>query len=255
MAFLELHINSRVLGMDTTVNVLLPGPEHLDGRPLPTLYLLHGLSDDHSAWMRYSRIERHAMPYRLAVVMPAVNRSFYMDMAHGAKYFTYVSQELPGDLEKLLPLSQKGSERFVAGLSMGGYGAMRLGLSMPERYAAVGALSAPLMMQESFEEPLDDPLFANDLRCIYGTEKALRGGDGNLCNLADRLLQSGNAIPRIYAACGTEDFLYSANEAFMDEYGDALGIEYHTEPGTHEWGFWDRHIQRVLAFLPLEKLG
>lgn len=98
----------------------------------PTLYLLHGLSDDDSIWLRRTSIERYVAQMGIAVVMPQVHRSFYTDMAAGGQYWTFISEELPALARSFFPLSAKREDNFVAGLSMGGYGALKLGLRKPE---------------------------------------------------------------------------------------------------------------------------
>jgi pimeloyl-ACP methyl ester carboxylesterase len=127
MILSDFHFYSPTLGVHTAAYVLLPEYEPmraLKGEPLPTLYLLHGLSDDHTGWMRQTAIARYASRYAVAVVMPAVNRSFYTDMAHGPRYWSFVSEELPDVMETYFPLSKTREGRFAAGLSMGGYGAL-----------------------------------------------------------------------------------------------------------------------------------
>lgn len=252
--FLRLHRYSPALGVQTSVNVLLPEADRIRAlnRPIPTLYLLHGLSDDETGWMRYSSIERHCWPYDLAVVMPAVNRSFYTDMVHGAAYFTYVSQELPQAMEALFPLSKEREGRFVAGLSMGGYGAFRLGLGLPHRYAAAASLSGALEMQEAYHFA-QSPFTLQELRNTFGEERAFLAGDSNLWNLAERLAEDPEKAPKLYMVCGTEDELLPANEHFFRDFGESLSIAYHKAPGAHTWDFWDEHIQKVLRWLPLEK--
>ena len=235
MVFSDFHFYSEVLGIQTAAYILLPQPQVAaqSGSPIPVLYLLHGLSDDHTMWLRQTRVEQYAQRYRLAVVMPAANRSFYMDMAHGAKYETFVSRELPSVIERYFPVCRKRSGRFIAGLSMGGYGALRL--EGYETFASRG----PFMLRE-----LDD---------VYGSEHDLLRGPGSLFGLADRFLKEPDRAPRMYMACGTEDHLFEANEHFFARFGKELPIEYHTEPGDHNWAFWDRYLERVLAWLPLEK--
>lgn len=257
MIWNNFHFFSKVLDIQTEAYVLLPeypDIQQLHGEPLPTLYLLHGLSDDYTGWMRWTRIEAYARKYALAVVMPAVNRSFYTDMAHGAKYWTFISEELPAIMETYFPLSTKREGRFAAGLSMGGYGAMKLGLARPERYAAVAALSAPLMMQEIFGKPFNlHEEWDREMDAVFGDEASFRARNGDLTLLADRL--DPKDAPRIYAACGTADFLYQANETFMAKYAKKLNIHYETKPeASHTWDFWDEQIQKVLEWLPLQKL-
>ena len=256
MIWSDFHFFSEALQIQTAVYVLLPEAAHTEYenlRPIPALYLFHGLSDDHTMWLRNTRIAQYARRYRLAVVMPAVNRSFYSDMAHGAKYWTYVSEELPRVMETFFPLSRAREGRFAAGLSMGGYGAMKLGLLKPDRYAAIAALSAPLRLEETVEHHTEDPEFWRELMDIFGDPQALVNGVGNL-SLAAEALKPEDA-PKMFVACGTEDFLFEANEAFTAQFKEKFHIDYRTQKGaTHNWDFWDPAIRDALAWLPLEKL-
>jgi putative tributyrin esterase len=255
MVWSDFHFYSPTLQMQTQAYVLLPEYDtlhKLGGGPLPTLYLLHGLSDDHTGWMRDTRIEKYANKYALAVVMPAANRSFYTDMAQGAKYWTYISEELPRVMESYFPLSTTREGRFAAGLSMGGYGAMKLGLLRPENYAAIAAFSAPLMLQEVYQFPAAG-IDRQELDNLFGGEAALRTGENNLCLAAARL--SPAAAPRMYVSCGTKDFLFEANQAFAALFAVKFGIRYETVEGAaHTSAFWDREIEKALAWMPLQKV-
>ena len=255
MVFSDFHFYSEVLGIQTAVYVLMPDEKVLrqSKEPVPVLYL-HGLSDDHTMWMRQTMVEQFAKDYRICIVMPAVNRSFYMDMERGAKYDTFIAEELPRIIESYFPVGKKREHRFAAGLSMGGYGAMKLGLYRPNRYAAVASLSGALAMENVFERKsgLSDS-YLGEMYNIYGDEKKIKTGKGNLSRMADKLAKTPEKAPKMYVACGTEDFLIKANEDFYAKYGKVFAIEYHTEPGVHSWHFWNRHIEKVLAWLPIEK--
>ena len=256
MVFSDFHFYSETLGIQTAVYVLMPEMDVMadQKKPLPVLYLLHGLSDDHTMWLRQTCVEQFARNYRLCIVMPAVNRSFYMDMEHGAKYDTFVAEELPRVIERFFPVSKKREDRFVAGLSMGGYGAMKLGLSRPNRYAAVASFSGALGMDRVFQRRNElSAGYMREMENIYGTEEALLKGTGNLYKLGEKLAKTPEKCPRIYISCGTEDYLFAANNRFVETFGDRLPIEYHTEPGSHTWDFWNRHICRVLEWLNVEK--
>ena len=146
MALISCELFSESLMRATTITVILPQAteeqiglidQPLEGPP-PVLYLLHGLSDDHTAWQRYTSIERYAVARGLAVVMPAVDRSFYANEAHGHRYWDWVSEELPRLVGQFFRVSQTREDTFVAGLSMGGYGALKHAFTHPDRYAAVG---------------------------------------------------------------------------------------------------------------------
>ena len=247
MALLQVDFFSHVLGRCAGMNVILP--QGSTG-PLPTLYLLHGLSDNHTIWTRRTSVERYAAAYRRAIVMPDGGRGFYTDMAEGDRYFTFISQELPKVCESFFPLSKKREDRFAAGLSMGGYGAMKLGLSCPGRYSAVASLSGALQMDPQYhtEQPGE---FMRELVRIFGSPEKFAGSENDLFALARKLAKHPEKAPRMYVACGTEDFLLQGNRMFKQEFQKAFDLTYEESPGTHEWGFWDDHIQKVLAFLPL----
>jgi S-formylglutathione hydrolase FrmB len=200
--------------------------------------------------MRRTSIERYAANRGLAVVMPRVDRSYYADMVHGLDYWTFIRDEVPARAEAFFPLRRERSHRFVAGLSMGGYGALKLAFDQPDRFAAAASLSgavdppglSPLIGDERYRE-------FNDM---FGSEKEFRGSVNDLYAQADALAQSGRAVPRLYQCCGTEDFLIEHNRAFRDHLKSCgLDVLYEEEPGFHEWAYWDAKIQRVLKWLPL----
>lgn len=246
MAFLTLSFHAATLGQHTSVNVILPDGVQA-GERVPTLYLLHGLSDDHTMWLRRTSVERYAAPYKLAIVMPAAHRSFYTNTQSGERFFDYITEELPTRMQSFFPISTQRSETFIAGLSMGGYGAFKAALNRPDLYAAAASYSGALGTQDSahrFSEPL--------VREIFGSSEAALQRPHNLFLVATDLAQNATPCPRLYQACGTEDFLYQENIAFRD-HALALGLPltYVEGPGTHEWGFWDAHIRATLAWLPL----
>lgn len=256
MAFMDCHFFSDSLGVSASMYVIVPqvarnqiGMETADrGGKHPTLYLLHGLSDDHTIWMRRTSIERYAAALGLAVVMPAVNRSFYTDMPNGHKYWEFVSEELPALARSFFPLSDRREDNFVAGLSMGGYGAMKLGLTHPDRFAAAASLSGVMDVKWAIE---GHP--GNEFRWLLGNPDDLAGSPADLFHLASQLATGSKPQPKLYQCCGTEDFLYDSNVRFRDHVkGAGLELTYEEEPGTHNWGYWDAKIQNVLNWLPLE---
>jgi putative tributyrin esterase len=260
MAFIDCHFFSETLGVSASMHVILPQPTTaqigLESRVVkakhPTLFLLHGLSDDHTIWMRRTSIERYAAAYGLAVVMPAVNRSFYTDMEAGYKYWTFISEELPTLARSFFPLSQEREDTFVAGLSMGGYGAFKLALTYPERFAAAASLSGAVDIAELAKQR--DPV---EFSHIFGDLERFAGSSNDLFQLATEMGrkttqgEAGKSL-KLYQCCGTEDFLYNANVKFRDH---CLALKhdltYEEEQGTHEWGYWDRKIQTVLSWLPI----
>lgn len=146
MSLIHCEFFSEVLGLSTAMTVILPQstPQQIGlsgrvrGEVHPTLYLLHGMSDAHTIWVRRTSLERYVAPLGLAVVMPSVHRSFYTDMAHGGNYWTFISEELPMLARSFFPLAPQREGKFVAGLSVGGYGTFKLALSYPERFSRRG---------------------------------------------------------------------------------------------------------------------
>ncbi|PLT44546.1 alpha/beta hydrolase family protein [Paenibacillus sp. FSL W8-1187] len=262
MALAQTSFFSDVLGLSCSMNVILPQQtkrqiglegKAADGR-FPVLYLLHGLSDDHSIWLRRTSIERYAAQYGLAVVMPAVARSFYTDMKVGHRYWTFVSEELPEIAGALFPLSDRREDTFAAGLSMGGYGAFKLGLACPDRFAAVASLSGGLDIRGRYDRA--GVVALAEVESILGKREEAVGGPNDLFALAEQLSSLPKARqPLLYQCCGTEDFLYGENVAFR-EHARSLGLPltYEEGPGEHEWGYWDAQIRRVLEWLPLQQL-
>ena len=259
MALLEMTAYSACLGGETEFYVILPentqGMIGMDGRAsacCPTLYLLHGMSDDHSIWLRRTSIERYAAEKGLAVVMPAAGLSYYTDMAHGEKYWQFVSRELPALCRSLFPmLSPRREDTFVAGLSMGGAGSLMLGLSRPEQYAAIGCLSAGfLTVQDVGEEN------AHAWALAYG-DAPMEGTYKDCAANARHIVEAGLPLPRIYHACGTEDFLLPCARRTRDFFAGlpAFDYRYFEGPGAHNWDFWDVQIQRFLAFLHLPDIA
>lgn len=251
MAFITCSFYSNALEIQTAVNVLLPQQgvwsDGLAAQRWPTLWLLHGLSDDHTIWQRRTSIERYVEALPLAVVMPAVNRSFYTDMLHGARYWTYVSEELPALMRQWFPLSDARADNFVAGLSMGGFGALKLAFNQPDRFAAAASLSGALDIAR--HAPYD-PILRRDLDLIFGAAEAIAGSTSDLWKMAQALVDGPEEQPRLYIACGTEDFLYEENVDFRD-YAAEIGLEvtYEESPGDHTWDLWDAGIARVIAWL------
>ncbi len=260
MALIHCNFLSYVLGIQCSMEVILPQPYIGITDPIPphpqkhpVLYLLHGLYDDHTAWQRYTSIERYANRYNLAIVMPAAGRAFYTDMVTGYRYGTFITEELPRIAATLFPLETNRKNSYLAGLSMGGYGAFKIGLTHPERYRMVGSLSGALDIVR-FISSVTDPGWRAELGWIFGNLGQLPGSPHDLFHLADELMSTDKPKPDFYQWCGTEDFLYGDNIRFRDYARQiAMPLTYEEGPGIHDWRYWDQQIEHFLALLPLEK--
>jgi putative tributyrin esterase len=253
----EVRFFSETLGLMSTMHVLLPQRTMAEAqrkRPpkVRALYLLHGHSDDHTSWQRWTSIERYVEGLNLAVVMPAVHLSFYNDMAHGGKYWQFISEEVPALVRDMFPLSARREDTFVAGLSMGGYGAFKLALTHPDRFAAAASLSGAVDINEVVKPVRNDPenkAWQAEMRTVFGDLSKVPGSKHDLFTLA-RKVSRGPVRPRLYQCCGTEDFLYDDNIRFRDHVRKLpLDLTYEESPGEHNWAYWDKMIQNVLAWM------
>ena len=241
MAFTQVQWSSKVLGKAVGMNVILPD---CGKPPFPVFYLLHGLSDDYTIWHRRTRIEWYVRDLPLIVVMPDGFRGFYTNNEEGPQYATYMAEELPTFMERHFSAQSGRVGRCVGGLSMGGYGALRLALGYPERYVSATSHSGALAFGH---DPVADSDFrAPEFRRIAGALPT--GSQHDLFALAAKVRQAGNA-PALRIDCGTEDFLVQPNRRFVEHLRTLeLAHEYQEFPGTHSWDYWDVHVQEALAF-------
>lgn len=247
MPFFEFHYRSDALNKNVSVNIILP----VDVKtPYKTLYLLHGLGGDHSSWMRETAIERYAKEYNVAVVMPNVDRSWYTDTAYGMNYFSYVAKELPKVCQAYFKnMSDKREDNFIIGLSMGGYGAVKIALLCPETFGGCAALSATL------DIIIRDPLHPlNYKKGIFGFDienyEDIRGTDHDLFSLVKRKIAEGSPMPKLYLWCGDSDQNfdpYNRYHALLNEFN--IDHVYEHSEGDHSWKWWDLHVQDAMKYL------
>ncbi len=184
-------------------------------RERKVLYLLHGLSDDASAWQRYSSIETYAKAYGLVVVMPSVGRSFYIDQPNGQHYFTYLIEELPRYLEDVFGIVPRRENTLIAGNSMGGYGAMKAALLHPERYFAAASFSGVLSLAIMSLLPPDDPRKA-EFALLFGDLEKLPGSEHDPTVWLQRAVDARVTLPKLFVACGRQEDLYPLSLMFTE---------------------------------------
>ncbi|MCQ2433040.1 MAG: esterase family protein [Clostridia bacterium] len=259
MAFFEVKFFSDVLGMCMSMNVVAPQKtrgnigvsEGSFGEHYPTLYLLHGMSDDHTTWMRRTSIERYAEEHGIAVVMPTTYLGWYTDMAFGFAYRTFIGEELPKICRSFFPgMSDKREDNYISGNSMGGYGTLALALTYPETFSVAAPLSAAFDPKHLHDR---DKTYFTD---IFGPLDEFDGSKNDLYSLAVKVKESGKPLPNIFQWCGEKDFLIEDNRR-MQAHLRNLGynITYSETDGNHSWGYWDREIQNVLRYIDNYRRG
>jgi S-formylglutathione hydrolase FrmB len=252
MPWTEVHWRSEVLQKQTTMQVLLPRT----GRPpFPVFYLLHGLSDDSTAWLRNTRLEWYVRDLPLVVVLPDGYRGFYTDNEAGPAYARHLGMELVDFVDRNFRTRAERSSRAIGGLSMGGYGALRVGLGYCDRFCSIHSHSGALgRTNADFSDEAvragrhkdKSAEFIAELRRVFGCKPIGSGHD--ILNLA-RDAQAKGRLPHLWLDCGRRDFLVEDSREFHREL-KAAGVphEYHEHAGAHDWDYWDRHVRDALKF-------
>lgn len=244
MASITLSFHSEALERTVPLRALVP-LEDAPRVPMPALYLLHGLYGSEQDWFQYTRVMLWARAKGLAVFCPAGENGFYVNQADtGEAYMRYVGEELPAFTRRLFPLSSRREDTFIAGLSMGGYGALNAGLTYPETFGKVAALSAALRPWKRMDKPqggcVQRPAYA----------RALFGQDTEPWDTLTLARQCGARAPELWLSCGAQDDLLEENIALVDGLRQAgIPAYFDQPPGAHNWDFWNREIQRVIDWL------
>ena len=249
MALLRIDHVPETVKVNLPLYLILPDPGKMAGVPVSkrkVLYLLHGLSEDGSAWQRYTSIETLAAAYGLVVVMPSAGRSLYIDQPNGQKYFTYLVEELPRYVAEVFNLAPRREDTFIAGSSMGGYGAIKAALLHPQKYAAAASLSGVLSMA-IFNLLPDDPR-RQEFSLLLGDLGKVAGSEHDPAVWLERAAKNPFALPRLFISTGRQEDIYPLSGMFHAAC-QKLGIpsEYYEDDGGHDWFLWDRHIRWFLG--------
>ncbi len=264
MAYLQMSVLSQSLMRTVPVNVILPvdkmvfpGMAQREEKPYKTLYLLHGVLGSHVDWVNGTNIQRWAEEKDLAVVMPAGENMCYVDQEAAHNYYgEFIGKELVELTRKMFPLSHRREDTYIAGLSMGGFGAMRNGLKYHETFGCIAGLSVADIIDDLPLRTDDAPLFferRSYAESVFGDLAKVAESDKNPRWIAAKLAEEKAQLPEIYIACGLSDSLLPNNrklQACLKDLG--YNVTYEEAPGAHEWDFWNCYIQKVLEWLPLE---
>ena len=249
-----VQFQSQLVGKTLPYNVVLPvGYDEPAARAkrYPVLYLLHGLTGHYDNWTSKTRISEHSSPYEVIIVTPEGNDGWYTDSQNvsSEKYETYIIKELIPDVDRRFRTLNARGGRAIAGLSMGGYGALKFGVKHPATFAFVGSMSgAPDVASWTREELKTFEFIWRSLHPVFGDD----GSATRMANDVPRLYRELTAeqiatLPYVYVDCGTEDHLLRANRAFVEILvTKKIPHEYHQVPGAHSWTYWDARVQEVL---------
>ncbi len=241
MAFAQISYFSRSLLKASSFNIVFPDDPDIP-RPWSVFYLLHGLSDDHTIWMRRTSIERYAAGLPLVVVMPDGGRGWYTNAKEGYAYEDDLIKDVVGLVDRTFPVKAERAGRAIGGLSMGGYGAVKLGLKHHAMFASVNSHSGAVGF---LRDPERAQQLSPEFRRIFGETSS--GGPEDPFAIVEGL--DHGVLPAMRLDCGTSDFLLDQNRAFHAHL-EKMNVphEYEEFPGGHDWAYWDEHVREALAF-------
>lgn len=246
MALCSVNFYGQSIGLATSMNVIVP---ESGAGPFPVFYLLHGLSDDHTIWLRRTSIERYVANIPMIVVMPTTHRGFYTNgQAPGTyRYEDHFIKDVVGFVDRLFPTIKSRAGRVIGGLSMGGYGAVKLALKYPDLFCAAtshsGALLGPNFAPPGKQKDMDG--VDAEFLAMFGS--CFRGGPDDVLALAEKCPKKQR--PALRVDCGTADFLIEHNRLFHEALKKLdYPHEYQEFSGAHDWAYWDEHVREAVAF-------
>ena len=257
MVLFRGDVKCKSLQRRTSISVILPSDnihflqdaEEIVPKPYRTLYLLHGLYGSDDIFLANTSIQKFAEDNGIAVVIPCGENSFYVDNPNAHAYYgEYVGQELVDITRNIFPLSDKREDTFIAGFSMGGYGAIRNGLKYSQNFSKIGMISAALITDDIVDYVSDDNVLRSRdfYESIFGELNQLKGSDMD----PKHLIETADDIPDIFMACGNDDFLHDKNVDFYQFLKSKdIDVEFVEAPGEHTWEFSEKYIKEFIKKL------
>ena len=270
MSFITVNFFAKSLLRPVTANVIMPtdkmvfpGAAAPAKKPYKTLYLLHGVFGNYTDWVNGTRIQAIANDHNLCVVMPCGDNKFYSNSTQsGDMYADFITHDLIEYIEETFNVSRSAEDRYIGGLSMGGFGAITNALRNPQLYSHVIMLSAALIKDQivnSVNEPGRDIFTRKQYDVMFDLDDAA-DFEGSVCDY-DKLAKDVASLSegrkpglKIYSACGTEDMLYARNVTYRDLLkAQGYDVTWVEGPGNHNWQFWDTYIEKAIEWLPLDE--
>ena len=246
-----VRFQSKLINTTLPYNVILPTDYDISKTTrYPVLYLLHGLTGHYSDWVSRTNVADYAADYRMIIVMPEGNDSWYVDSATitSNKYESYILNELIPDVQQRYRTIESRYGRSIAGLSMGGYGAIKFGLKSPATFVFAASMSGAFSVTR-FTEQDGNPRWATSVQALGPLGSDARKAN-DLFEIIEKLSQSQvSSLPYFYFDCGTEDSArnFSVNRQLSGlMYERKIRHEYRELPGDHSWAYWDKQVQEVL---------
>ncbi|KXT79052.1 alpha/beta hydrolase [Streptococcus sp. DD13] len=255
MAIMRIEYRSEILDKENRVNIIYPDlsrVDHPDDPDIPVLYLLHGMGGTQDSWLNRTNLDRILRYTNLIVVMVNTDNAFYTNTNYGVRYYDAIVEELPRVLKRFFPnMSTKREKTFIAGLSMGGYGAFKLALST-NRFSYAASFSGALYIEGMVDALADRPEFQEKKafwQGIFGDLSHPHENPNTILNIA----KDSDRQTKLYAWCGEGDYLYGLHQIAVKKLSNlGLDLEARHSPGTHEWYYWEKQLEIFLQMLPID---
>lgn len=262
MAVFNCHFQPRTLGMSTTFRMIIPMytlPSETNQTrlkeyysqlsKLPVLWLLHGGGGYSSEWLYNSAIQLYAEKYHCAVIMPDAQSSLYTNMEYGPRWEDHIAMALPEYIYKNFPISSAREDNYIAGMSMGGYGALRIALKYPEQYCAVAAMASAVGLPLRYAENKLSDDFDAVMHAVLGDKDAISGSDYDLYSLVDQYCKQENKL-KLYLCAGRNDHTYEDNIELRD-YLTKIDVKYTwvENDDAHTWDSWNTYLPQVMEWM------
>ncbi|MFZ0886335.1 MAG: alpha/beta hydrolase family protein [Candidatus Acidiferrales bacterium] len=241
----DASFHSESLNRDGHYRILLPN-DYSRGGQFPVLYLLHGLYGDDRNWETRTGLKNDVRNLPLLIVMPDADDSWYTNSATVPqdKFEDFIARDLIAEVDGNYRTIRERRGRAIAGLSMGGYGAVKMALKYPELFAFAGSLSGALNAAQNLDTLRPD--FRAKLLQVFGNDGSPTREENDVFLLLQRTTDQ-TALPYLYLACGTSDSFLDANRAFVLRLSSRkIAYEYRESPGGHTWEYWDSAMLPML---------
>lgn len=251
MAILDLTIHSHILNCENEMKVFLPSkPTGKNGKH-KVIWYQHGGNGDCYGWEGDTALFRHAEHYGYAIVQLSTYNSFGMNMAHGGQYADFLEKEVIPEVCRLVPsLSLDPEDNTSAGVSMGGFGAVRLAMNCPERFskcaAFAGALAMPIIYQRYLQGIQPG---GPDFDYAFGSVERLQNNENDILYMAKKRMENGTMIP-VYMICGVDDFGFDLNDYMQREFIKmGVDVSFFATTGEHASECWEPHLPEFFEWL------
>lgn len=260
MAIFQVHMNSYTLRMETDLTVIIPSSigwdrihgtnRHIDyPEKFKVLYFFHGFGGDYFSTLYHTRIAEYAQKYQIAVVMPSGYNAAYTDMKYGPEYTKFYNEELHEFINRMFPVSDKVEDTFIAGFSMGGYGALVNGIGRPDVYSAAASIACTLNVDARIEGQTNT--IPSMVTAMYGNPPIIDRNTQDVFVMLENAIKNNAPLPRLFACSGTEDQRAYPRFKMLEECCERIGLDMamETGPGVHDWTFTDKWLPRVIEWL------